>query len=348
MHALKTVLWVAFFMIVPARLSATCPPYTYGIQSASFVEGVPDARGEINGFPNPNQLRTGEDILFLVVCDRVPLCGREVTMLLQGQDQAEIPVAFEPIVPGNFWRVRPAQPLAAGMYTLTYTGKLQGDRTSEVKTYVFRVEGVAGAPLPQLRMMFDGEPRWQETGQSVLCVTPPSSESCIPSPKAFTQVKPHGTIWARADAEPLSNEQLREYLFRFFPANDTAAAENTAWEHYSTVRYVRIKQFVDMSERCWIAQSLRVSDGEISSAEAQCFVFQPGLAPTYPTPMPACDVGEAAHYAKAWCEDNRALCAPGQPPLPAAMAIADGCARYADVCGPLLGKRAAADGACKP
>ena len=345
MHTLKlsrlATLYLTTQLLVSAQPAAACSPAYYGIYCLSLREGVPDERGEIDG--HSNLLRSGEDIVFGVGACR-ELCGRQVTMTLRDQMENEIPVTFEPIPQSTYWRVHPLQPLAAGNYTLTYTGSIESQRFSEVKTYVFSVEGEASAPAPRLRVTSDGQPSYEVTGQRVACAVPPDTCGFVPS--EYTQLKTFMYISSAAD-EALSDEQSRSYLFRVLLSADPSAAQSTPWDSYSLVSGVLKKLYADAPETCFVAQALRVSDGAVTSSEPQCLKFTANRAVKYPVPFRPCKMTNPTAYARAWCEDNREACAPGTS-APMATELEDGCASYPEVCAPLLGKRAAAQGECSP
>lgn len=331
MHTLIVV--VLALLALPLR-AAACAPAWYGI-AGLLREGTPDAQGLIDGEPNPNVLRSGEDILFIVACN--DLCGRVVTMKLQDQMESEIPVTFQPLPPGDYWKVHPVQPLAAGTYTLTYSGTIETTSFSELQTYVFRVEGEGTVPAPQLSVSLHNQARYESAGRAFRCAGP--ADTCGHFQQYFTQYKTYTTI-GPVPLEAPTTEQRRSYLYRLVPAFDLAAQQASEWLDYHVFQTVNIKQYLGAPESCWIIQTLRVRDGQVTSTEAQCHSYTADLAPLYPTPFEPCPMADPTPFARAWCEDNRALCALDQP--------APECADYADVCGPLLGKRAATEGACAP
>jgi hypothetical protein len=320
-------------LTLPLRAAACAPPW-YGI-AGLLTQGMPDDQGLIDGKPNPNVLRSGEDILFIVACK--DLCGRVVTMKLQDQLEAQIPVTFEPLPPGDYWKVHPVQPLAAGMYTLTYTGTMETRNFSEVQTYVFRVEGEGTVPAPQLTVSLLDQPRYESAGRAFRCAGP--ADTCGHFQQYFTQNKTYTTI-RPVPSEPPTLEQRGSYLYRLVPAFDLAAQQATEWLAYHVFETVSIKQYLGAPESCWIIQTLRVRDGQVTSTETECHSYTADLAPLYPTPFEPCPMADPTAFARAWCEDNRSLCASDQP------ALAPACTDYADVCAPLLGKRAGTEGAC--
>jgi hypothetical protein len=336
MHTLTLIRAAVVLLIalldLPLR-AAACAPAWYGI-AGFLTEGIPDEQGLINGKPNPNVLRSGEDILFVIACQ--DFCGRVVTMKLQDQAEVEIPVTLEPLPPGDHWKVHPVQPLAAGMYTLTYTGTIETRNFREVQTYVFQVEGEGTVPAPQLSVSIRNQPRYESAGRAFRCARPP--DTCGHFEQYFTQSKTYTTI-APVSLEPPTTEQRGSYLYRLVPAFDLAAQQTTEWLAYHVFEAVSVKQYLGAPESCWIIQTLRARDSRVTSTEAQCHSYTAAdLAPLYPTPFEPCPMADPTPFVRAWCEDNRDLCALDQP--------APACADYADVCAPWLGKRAAAEGAC--